>query len=600
MVAVSSASRPALERIVRAHEPGSRPAWRLRPAWSPLYLAVPAVLFVGVFGVYPLVSFLLGSLVTPGGLSLAQYAQLVTGDLFLGVLVRTLSTAVTVTAACLLLAYPMAYALMKAAGVAKTVLIALVLLPYLTSVLVRVYAWSALLATNGPVNDLLQAMGIGEQRALLGHSDFGIHLGMIHILLPIAVLTIWARLEKVDPTQEVAASALGASRIRSFGTVFLPQSLPGVASAGVLVYVLSLGAYVIPAALGGVKGLLFAQVVADQATQLLNWSLAGAMGALMLVAAAVPPVIMVLVRRVAARLQRRPAAISRVQLVAARRVYPLIERIPVRVVRAAWRSAAALVLLFLVMPELVILVFSVGPRTGLTLVPAKPTLDGYASVLSDPSWLEPLGRSFEYAAIDAVLATALGALAAYGFARGGAVPARIGTAVLLVPIVLPEIVVAISYYVFANGTGLASTAQGVVLGQAMSAIGLVVVVLTAVMSEVDVNLEYAAQMAGAGRGRVLREIVAPLVLPGLLVGLVYAFLTAFDNLVLPLFITGTQPTVTVRMFLSMQEQLTSSPAVIASLLIVVLALCIATAVIIQRAGRLRVVLPVDTAGRGAQ
>lgn len=566
----------------------------LRTKWNPLFLATPAITLIVVFGVYPLTNFLYGSISSPsGGLTLNSYVQLLTSGYFFGILLRTLSTALIVTGICLLLAYPTAYALMKARGTGKTVLLALVLLPYLTSVLVRTYAWSALLALNGPVNTFLVHIGVFDKPRLLGHSDFGTGIGMVHILLPIAVLTLWSRLEKIDPDQEVIAVALGASRVKSFATVFFPQSLSGVIGAGTLVYVLALGAYVIPAALGGTNGLLFAQVVADQATQLLNWELAGAMGAFMLIAAALPAITVLLLRRILIRARRTAATITAPQRAAIRWVYPLFEWMPDKILGLGWKIVATVVMAFLIVPEAVILLFSIGPEKQVTFPPSSYTLDGYTSVLGNPSWMEPLGRSIGYAAIDAVLATVVGALAAYGFARGNARWARIGTIVLLLPIVLPEIVMAISYYVFANGVGLAGTDQGTILGQAISAVGLVVVILTAVVREVDVNLEYAAQMSGASRWRVIREIVTPLIIPGLTVAFAYGFLTALDNLVLPLFISGTRPTITVRMFLSMQDQLTSSPAVIASLLIVALMVCIATALIVQRTRRVSVPLPID-------
>ncbi len=556
---------------------------------NPILLGLPALIFVGVFAIWPLVDFLFLALTDKGTFSLIQFQRLLASTTFFVVLGRTLLAAVTVTLICLALAYPMAYALTKARGELKAAMIGLIVLPYLTSVIVRTYAWAALLAIEGPVNDILTGLGVLSEPMLLGHSDFGTYIGMIHILLPIAVLTLWSGLEKIDPLQRVVATSLGASRVEAFTTVFLPQSAGGLASAASLVYILALGAYVIPATLGGTRGLLFAQLVAEQATALLNWNLSGAMAVVMLAAAALPPLIFAGLRHLRSR-ARGGRAIGHGQAFVARQFQPILDRLPEGLWTWGWRVGTGTVLAFLLLPEIVVFAFSLGPERQITFPPAYFTLDGYVSTLSDPSWMEPLKRSSIYAFFDAIIATALGALAAYGFARGRAIWAAVGTALLVVPVVLPEIVIAISYFIFANRLGLAGTAEGIVLGQAAAAVGLVVVILSTIVRQVDVNLEYAAQMCGASRARVLREIVLPLIAPGLVVAFLYGFLHAFDNLVLPLFIAGTNDTIPVRMFLALQEELTSAPAVVASILIAVLVAGLTTALILARTTSLRIPL----------
>lgn len=576
------------------------PSWWGRESAYPLALTAPAILFVALFGLWPLAGFLFGSIQSAeGGLTTGHYQQLLSDRVFLQVAVRTTLVSAVAAAVTLALAYPLAYVLTKVRGAAKMILIVLVALPYLTSVLVRVYAWAALLALDGPVNRLLVALGILDAPQLLGHSLFGTLLGMLHILCPIAVLTLWSQMEKIDPAQKAVAASLGASSTRAFLTVFLPQCRPGLEAAGTIVYVLALGAYVIPAALGGTKGLMFAQLVVDQATQLLEWEVAGAMGVLMLAIAGIP----VMLLRLAGTLRSRTdAAITPTQHLAARFLHPILDQVPPGIGRAAAASCAAAVLAFLVVPELVVVVFSFGPVQQVVLPPASLSLDSYRAVLSDAGWLDPARRSVIYAAADALVAVTLGTAAAYGFVRGPTGWARVGAAVLLAPLVLPEILVAISFFVFATKAHLAGTALGIILGQAVGTIGLVVVVLGAVIRGVDVELEHAAQACGASRLRTLRDVVLPLIAPGVIVAFVYAALHAFDNLVTPLFIAGTRATVTVRMFLSMQEQLTSAPAVIASILIFALVAGLGCALLVAVFGRRSVPLltperPTLAAGR---
>ncbi|MHA6689949.1 ABC transporter permease subunit [Devosia sp. A449] len=554
----------------------------LAAARSPASLALPALLFVGLFALWPIAQFLVDSLKNGQDWSLLQFQRLLVSGSFHAVLAKTLTVAVSVTAICVLLAYPVAYALVRVSGRAKAVLIGLIVLPYLTSVIVRTYAWAAILALQGPINYVLLGLGVVSEPILLGHSDFGTIIGMIHIQLPIAVLTMWSAMEKIDAQQLTVAASLGAPRTEGFFTVYLPQSLAGVGSSATLIYILSLGAYVIPQTLGGTRGLLFAQMLVDQATTLLNWNLAAAMAVIMLFAAAVPVLVLALLRQAREHVQIRQHAAGGAGSWLSKLLLPLLNAIPPRLWTWAWMGAAGLVLAFLLLPELVILVFSFGPEKQISFPPRYFTLDGYTNTLSDPSWMAPLGRSVTYAAIDALIATVLGTLAAYAFARSSKNWSSIGMVLLALPIILPEIIIAISYFIFANRIGLSGSPLGIVIGQGAAAVGLVVVILSGIMRQLDISLEHAAMMSGASRLRAVWDVVLPLAAPGLVVGFVYGFLHAFDNLVLPLFIAGTNDTVTVRMFLSLQEELTSSPAVIASLLIALLALGLTGALMLGR------------------
>ncbi|MFC7497466.1 MULTISPECIES: ABC transporter permease subunit [unclassified Nocardioides] len=571
---------------------GSR-GWRGSVLANPALLALPGIAFVLVFAAYPLLNFAWGSVRVGESFTLDQYRQILESSYFGDVLVRTVLSAAAVMALCVVLGYPLAALLHRASGRTKLVLGALVVLPYLTSVLVRVFAWSALLGLKGPVNRVFVAVGIFDEPHQLGHSLVGALIGLVHVLMPIAILTMWATMSRIPAGHEVTARSLGASRVRVFATVFLPLSMPGVATGALLVYVLALGAYVIPVALGATNGLLFAQVVADQATVSLNWPLAGAMTVTMLVVGLLPLVLLRLGRRLSG-LRRDPYPAR--QRVASRVLHPVLEAVPDGVWSVAARATAYLVLAFLVVPELVVIVFSFGPANRLSFPPSTLTLDGYSRFFADPLWTESMSRSLVYAGVDAAIALVLGGLAAYGLVRSGGRTLVVGLAILVFPLALPEIVPALSYYVFANRAGIAGTAHGVVIGQAVTAISLAAVIVAAVVRNIDLNLEYASRMSGASRARTLWRIVVPMALPGLVVGGLYAFLNAFDNLVLPLFVAGLNTTVPLRMFSQMQDTLSSVVAVVASLLIGLLLLAAAIAALVMSRASARIDLA-DVAGR---
>ncbi len=559
----------------------------------PVLFTIPAIAFVIYFAVVPLVQFAWGSVWVRGAFSWQNYLDLINSDYFGTVLVRTVLTSLAVTVICVIVGYPLAYFLHRTRGRAKIILLALVVLPYLTSVLVRVFAWAALLRLHGPINQALVWLGIFDTPQQLAHSFTGTVIGLVHVLSPLAILAMWARMSRIERGHELTAGALGASPSRVFMTVFLPLSMPGVLAGGLIVYVMSLGAYVIPAALGSTNGLLFAQVVADQATVALNWSMAGAMTVAMLIAGVIPFVLFKLLQSIAGRFHSQYPARHRF---GSSVFAPIVDLVPTTVWRVVSRIWAILVLVFLVAPEVVVLLFSFGPVHQLNLPPEYWTLQGYRNFLDDPRWTSAFGRSFGYGAVDALIAVVLGGLAAYGLARSKGKFFAIGLGIIVLPLGLPEIVPALSFYVFANKMGIAATAPGVILGQAVTAIGLMTLIASTVIRNVDVNIEYASQMSGASKIRTVLRIVVPLAAPGFIVGGLYAFLNALDNLVMPLFIAGLHVTVPVRMFFSMQDELNSVIAVVAALLIGMLLLATAIAVAIMSRARVQINVA-DVAGR---
>lgn len=235
-------------------------------------LIAPALLLMLVFYIYPLASVLWISVTepTPG---LGNYAMLFTSASVQKVLVTTLRICVVTTAITLLLGYVLAYALVQASPKAMRWMLLGVLLPLWISVLVRAFAWVALLRRQGIINTaLLDAGLIGEPLPLIWNES-GITVGMVHYMLPLAVLPLLANMRDIDLRCVAAARGLGATRSQAFWRVFLPMSLPGVVGAGVLVFIFSLGFLVTPAILGGGKTLMIAEFITMQIQDLLRWGL---------------------------------------------------------------------------------------------------------------------------------------------------------------------------------------------------------------------------------------------------------------------------------------------------------------------------------------
>jgi len=215
--------------------------------------------------------------------SFASFKLLFTDDLYLAAWLASLRIAATSTLVTLLLGYPMAYAIARARPQRRPLLLMLVVLPFWTSFLIRVYAWMGLLAENGIVNQVLRGSGlIADPGTILG-TEWAIHLGIVYAYLPFMVLPLYAALEKLDWSLLEAASDLGARPLPAFLTVTLPLSLPGIVAGCLLVFIPSVGEFVIPDLLGGTRTLMIGKVLWDEFFTNSDWPLTSAVAICLLV-----------------------------------------------------------------------------------------------------------------------------------------------------------------------------------------------------------------------------------------------------------------------------------------------------------------------------
>jgi putrescine transport system permease protein len=215
--------------------------------------------------------------------------EILAGDsLYLRAWGNALLFAAIATLCCLLLGYPMAYAIARAPKARRDLLLLFVILPFWTSFLIRVYAWTGLLRPNGTINNALIALGLADAPLPLMNNEFGIVLGLVYSYLPFMVLPLYATLEKLDPVLLEAASDLGARPRRAFLTVTLPLSLPGILAGSLLVFIPSAGEFVVPDLLGGPDTLMIGKVLWDEFFTNRDWPVAAALAVSMLVLLGVP------------------------------------------------------------------------------------------------------------------------------------------------------------------------------------------------------------------------------------------------------------------------------------------------------------------------
>jgi ABC-type spermidine/putrescine transport system permease subunit I len=252
-----------------------------REARRHVWLLLPALLVLGAFFVYPLFGILLRS-VYKNGYTLESYRQVVRTSVYLTVIGLTFQTAALVTGLALLLGYPLAYVLATVRPRLARVLVVIVVLPFLTSIIVRTYAWMVLLGGNGVVNQYLMALGLTAAPLKLLYNRAGVVVGMTYVLLPFMVLTLASVMRGIDPALVRAAHSLGASRWQAFRRVFLPLSAPGIAGGTLLVFILSLGFFITPALMGGPSDVMIAMLIEREVEFTLNWSFASTLAVILL------------------------------------------------------------------------------------------------------------------------------------------------------------------------------------------------------------------------------------------------------------------------------------------------------------------------------
>ena len=249
-------------------------------------LLAPGVLIVVLAFLVPLARLVGLSFSSPAG-PFAAYAHLFGDDIYARVFANTFFIAIVVTLVALVIAFPVAFALTRLARTWRGLLFACVLLPLWISVLVRTFSWMLLLERNGPLNRLVLASGLTDTPLPLLFNHTAVLIGMVHVLLPYAVLPIYAALVRIDPNLLRASEGLGASRLTTFMRVLLPLSLRGVATAATFTFLLSLGFFITPALLGGLSSLTLSMLIDGLVSDRLDWPLAAAASVVLLASALV-------------------------------------------------------------------------------------------------------------------------------------------------------------------------------------------------------------------------------------------------------------------------------------------------------------------------
>lgn len=550
-------------RSVRSSRTGAATTW--------IVLLAPVAIFYLVFFVWPIVTVLVRSLSQDGRFDLASpsftfdaYVQLFRDDFLLKVEWRTLLLAVNSTLLTILLAFPTAYFISRLKRRTATLLLLLILVPFWISIVVRLFAVTAILSPNGPVNQLSEGLGLGPLNLL--YSQGGTLVGTVMYLLPYMVLVLYSGMIAVDGNLLLAARTMGASAARTFFTVYLPMVRSSLMSGTLLIFILGLGFFLVPAILGGPKDQTIS-VYIQQQIDIFRWATASAMGILLLVATVVCYIGVV---RLTGEFK---TGVGTVQVKGVSGDQPFRWSVPL----AVSAIVALITIALLVVPVLFVFPLSVG-QTGTVVFPPRGfTLQWYAQVFTSSTWLGPIVQSLIVGLCVGVLSVAIALVLArlVHTMRSTAGKALI-SGLAFAPLITPAILLAIGEYDVQLRLGLTGTIGGLVLAHTVIAAPLAFAIIVAAMSGSDRGLEAAAWTLGASRTRAFWTVVVRGIAPSLAGAFVIAFVTSWDEVVLALFLqTGPTKTLPVTIYKFLESGIVPTvPAVAALLVMTVIAVLV--------------------------
>jgi putative spermidine/putrescine transport system permease protein len=557
--------------------------------WQAAALLAPAAMLLLLAFATPLAKVISDSFTIGHSYSFGNYLSLFDTPVFATIVWRTVRISLITTVISLCLGYPLAYGLSRHQSAWTPLLLLMVTVPFFTSVLIRSYAWVAILGANGLINRALIAMGLADAPVKLVYNELGTLIGMVQIELPLMVLTLYSVMRRIDRTLLQAAQSLGANPVSAFWTIFFPLSRTGVVAGTSLVFTTCLGFYVTPAMLGGPGQYVITQAIEARTTALTDQNVAEAQGTLLL--AAVILLMIVFRQRLGLVLPSSNAE----NLVLAR---PLVRLDPPAWLGTLGRAIAAgispvrnqllgalmaMTLAFSVLPILVVIPLAFSSAPFLMFPPPGFSLRWFHAYFNDPAWIAATWFSLWVSVLSGAASTAMGTMSAYALVRLHPRGSAIVYMAWASPLVLPHFVIAVSlYYLLASlrliGNPLTFIAAFTVLG-----LPYTLLVMAATIQRLDQSLEQAAATLGASPFRVWTSILIPLLRPALTSSFIFAFLVGFDDLVVSLFLSSPRAyTLSIRMWDDIRQEISPRIAAVAVVFFAVALTMLALAIAVQR------------------
>lgn len=548
------------ERLHMQREAGGGSAVEaIRRYRTDILLALPVAALLLIFFAWPIVILLVRS-VTAGdqGPGISIYWEIFQDRLILQVFWNTVVIAFWSTLFTGMLAIPTAYLLSRLRGRLRNILFAGIVLPFLVSILVRLFSFTIILGPNGIISQAFEALHLDPPSLIFNTA--GTVIGMTNFLLPYMILMLYTGMDRFNHELLTAARSLGASNWQSFRWVFFPIILPTLVSACLLVLILGLGFFLTPAILGGPENMPIAVYIKQQ-IDVFHWANASATGIVLLAITFIGYVVVL-----------RVSGVSAIGSVTAgtgskgggTRPDPL----PFSISSVLLWIAMFCTLIVMIFP-LIVAVGSSFNSTPLILFPPQGfTLKWYAEVFHNPQWLNSIAKSFGVAAGTATLVVALSlAFGRFLLRRKSPIVKTWLMALAYSPLVIPLILLSIGNFAIQIRLDLIGTSWGLIFIHAVLAFPFGVAIITNALGGVDPDLEKAAWTLGAQPLRAFWIVVVRGITPSVISAWVICFLVSWDEVVIAIFQTGFQQTLPVLIYSYIKSGLVPTVPAVATMLI---------------------------------
>lgn len=483
--------------------------------------------------------------------TLRNYAAVFQSKTVLVLVMRTLVTAFVAAALASLVAYPLAFYVSRYMRGMKQVAVMLVVIPLWISLLMRVFAWRVILGENGAINSLLVTLGIlSEPSDAFLYTRFAVVLTLAYMAIPYVFVSSFTALERVPESLLEASRDAGANRFQTFRNVVWPLSRQGLAIGFSLAFLLAVGDYVSPSMVGGLNGTMLGMVIASQFGMAGNWPLGAAQAVILMLAVA-------LILAVIGYLGRSKGIIQAVDSGAGatlKRAATLRGRIG----QILLKLAVTLPYLFLYAPLVVTLVFSFNDSRVQTFPLTGFTLQWYRELWTNTALIEAFQRTL----FVAVLSTAAGTVIGVAFALIVAYRVRafgnVLQLALAVPVAIPGIVLGISLAIVAQFSGLPQGLPRVIVGHLSFVMPVIMLIVLTRLRALDPSFVEASLDLGATRMKTLLHVLLPMIRSAIIGGAMLGFTLSVDEVIVTLFLTGTEPTLPVYVWNQMRFGFTPS------------------------------------------
>lgn len=538
--------------------------WLSAPAVAVLVVGVLAP--IGLLAVYSLWATVDQEIVREW--TLENYARFFQGSEYWQSLLKSFFFVGIASATTMLLTFPFAYFVAtKVRPDRRTIWVILAVLPFFTSYLIRVLVWMNLLGDEGVLNSLLMRVGlVGEPLEGLGANRYGIVITFVYLLFPLAFLTTYVVIERMNPALLDAGADLGAPPLQRLMRVTLPIARSGLLAGFIFCFIAMLGDYVTPLLIGGTEGYMFSNLITNQFGSSVQWGFGAAL-ALILMAAIF--LLLFAIRSVTGAADEVGSF--------SRAFTPSRSR--------GLRLYSLLYLLFLYSPIVLLILLAFNARRTIGLPITGLTFTWFQEALDDPLLLISLRNSLQVAIVAVVVSVLLGTPAAVYLARRRG-QWRNGTLlVLALPMFMPPMLLGLAIIIGLDAIGLSRGLWTITLGHIVLTLPIVTFLVLVRLEGLDQNLELAAMDLGASPRVALLRVSAPQAMPGIVAAALIAFAVSMDEFILTSLVTGSDSTLPLYIFGQMRFSISPTVVAVSAVLLVTSALLLVAGVLIASIGR---------------